>query len=135
MDTSIYENFFFSTGVEGGDGLSSQGVSSEPSRIVSQWFLSTKHCVLGITPQCVLSSANYRPQWLPLSAPTTSHLSCCALWASHTGGGGATCVLGPAPVLYSPLSSSPPSGRWTLRAKPAKVSPTRGATNGYAPCL
>ena len=57
--------FFSSHGGEGGDGLSSQGVPSEPSKLVSQCFLSLRHCVLGITPQWMLSSANYRPQWVP----------------------------------------------------------------------
>ena len=58
-------DFFFFHGGEGGDGLSSQGVPSEPSRLVSQCFLSQRHCVLGITPLGMLSSANYRPQWVP----------------------------------------------------------------------
>ena len=57
-------NFFFHGG-DGGDGLSSQGVPSEPSKLGSQCFLSQRHCVLGVTPQWVLSSANYRPQWVP----------------------------------------------------------------------
>ena len=51
--THAYDNFyyyFYFHGGEGGDGLSSQGVPSEPSKLVSQCFLSLRHCVLGITP-------------------------------------------------------------------------------------
>ena len=42
---------------------------------------------------------------------------------------------GLSPILYYPLSSSPPSARWSLRGKPAMLVPLAVAPTGMPPAF